>query len=232
MAEHEWWLDEAVFAGEEHLDEGYVSAYDRKAQVDPSPDVELLVSLGLGPSSLLVDFGAGTGVFSLAAAATGASVVAVDVSPQMVDVIRGRAGRNALGNLTVVRAGFLSYQHALDPPDFIYSRNALHQLPDFWKVIALHRVAALIRTGGHFLVRDLTFDLEPDDVEEGIVEWMSGAVDDPEKGFTASDLADHVRKEFSTYSWLFEPMLERVGFEILEKASRRNAYGMYLCRKN
>lgn len=227
----EWWLDESEYAGEEHLDEDYVAGYDAKAQVDPTDDVKRLVDLGLGPDSVLVDMGAGTGVFALAAAETGASVVAVDVSGAMVDVIRSRAEESGLDNITVVRAGFLSYDHALDPADFVYTRNALHQLPDFWKVIALHHLASFTRSGGYFLFRDLVFDLEPDDVEEGIVEWMAGAVDDPAKGFTKQDLAEHVRNEFSTYTWVLEPMLERCGFEILERHSRRNAYGTYLCRK-
>jgi SAM-dependent methyltransferase len=226
-----WWLDESKFAGEEHLDEDYVAGYDAKAQVDPSEDVERLVALGLGEGKVLVDIGAGTGVFSLAAAETGASVVAVDVSPAMVDVIRERSEKLELDNVTVVKSGWLSYDHALDPADFVYARNALHQLPDFWKVIALHRVASFIRTGGYFLFRDLIFDLEPDDVEEGIVDWMSGAADHPARGFTAQDLANHVRNEYSTYTWLLEPMLERCGFEILERSSRRNAYGTYLCKK-
>ena len=226
-----WWLEEEAYAGEEHLDEGYVAGYDAKSQVNPSEDIEKLVSLGLGKSSVLVDFGAGTGVFALAAAETGAAVVAVDVSPAMVDSIRERAEQSNLDNITVVRAGFLSYDHALPPPDFVYTRNALHQLPDFWKVIALNRIAALIRTGGHLLIRDLVFDLEPDDVEEGIADWMSGATDDPARGFTAEELAEHVRKEFSTFTWVFEPMLQRCGFEILELSSRRSAYGTYLCRK-
>ncbi len=226
-----WWLEEEAYAGEEHLDEGYVAGYDAKSQVDPTEDIEKLVSLGLGESSVLVDLGAGTGVFSLAAAETGAYVVAVDVSPAMVDSMRERAEQSELDNITVVRAGFLSYDHALDPADFVYTRNAFHQLPDFWKVIALNRIAALIRTDGYLLIRDLVFDLEPDDVEEGIEEWMSGATDDPEKGFTAEELAEHVRKEFSTFTWIFEPMLQRCGFEILEQTSRRSAYGTYLCRK-
>lgn len=227
----DWWLDESKYAGEEHLDDEYVAGYDTKAQVDPSDDVGLLVELGLGAESTLVDIGAGTGVFALAAAATGASVFAVDVSPAMVQTIRKRAEADALDNLSVFPAGFLSYEHAGPPPDFVYSRNALHQLPDFWKVIALHRVASFIRTGGHFLLRDLVFDLEPEEVEEGISDWMSGAVDDPAKGFTASDLAEHVREEYSTFTWVLEPMLERCGFEILERHSRRSAYGTYLCRK-
>ena len=226
-----WWLEEEAYAGEEHLDEAYVAGYDAKSRVDPSEDIEKLVSLGLGESSVLVDLGAGTGVFSLAAAETGAVVVAVDVSPVMVDSMRERAEQSGLDNITVVRAGFLSYDHALPPADFVYTRNALHQLPDFWKVIALNRIAALIRTGGHLLIRDLVFDLEPDDVEEGIEDWMSGAVDDPARGFTAEELAEHVRKEFSTFTWIFEPMLQRCGFEILDQSSRRSAYGTYLCRK-
>lgn len=226
-----WWLEEEAYAGEEHLDADYVAGYDAKSQVDPSEDIEKLVSLGLGESSVLVDFGAGTGVFALAAAETRAAVVAVDVSPAMVDSMRERAEQSELDNVTVVRAGFLSYDHALPPADFVYTRNALHQLPDFWKVIALSRIASLIRTGGHLLIRDLVFDLEPDDVEEGIADWMSGATDDPARGFTAEELAEHVRKEFSTFTWIFEPMLQRCGFEILEQSSRRSAYATYLCRK-
>lgn len=226
-----WWLDESAYAGDEHLDHDYVAGYDAKAQFDPTEDIEKLRALGMDESSLLVDMGAGTGVFALAAAEAGISVIAVDVSPAMVEVIRDRAEEAELDNLSVVRAGFLSYDHALDPADFVYSRNALHQLPDFWKVLALHRLAAMTAKGGYFLFRDLVFDLEPDDVEEGIADWMSGAVDDPEKGFTADDLAEHVRDEFSTYTWILEPMLERCGFEILERHSRRNAYATYLCRK-
>jgi SAM-dependent methyltransferase len=224
-------LEEEAYAGEEHLDEDYVAGYDTNSRVDPSEDIAMLVSLGLGESSVLLDLGAGTGVFALAAAETGAAVVAVDVSGAMVDSIRERAEQSDLDNITVVRAGFLSYDHALPPADFVYTRNALHQLPDFWKVIALNRIAALIRTGGHLFIRDLVFDLEPDDVEEGIADWISGAVDDPTKGFTAEELAEHVRKEFSTFTWIFESMLERCGFEILERSSRRSAYGTYLCRK-
>jgi hypothetical protein len=60
--------------------------------------------------------------------------------------------------------------------------------------------------------------------------WLAGAVDDPAVGWTAAELAEHVRIEHSTFSWLFEPMLERCGFEILACEYRRGAYGEYTLR--
>ena len=60
---------------------------------------------------------------------------------------------------------------------------------------------------------------------------MDGGVDDPRRGWTPDELAEHVRLEFSTYRWLFEPMLERTGFEILAVDYVRRAYGAYTCRR-
>jgi hypothetical protein len=88
-----------------------------------------------------------------------------------------------------------------------------------------------LRPGGILRVRDLVFDFEPGDAERSIEGWLSGAVTDPTVGFTAEELATHVRTEFSTYSWLFEAMLERVGFTILDRHYRRSAYGTYTCER-
>ena len=79
----DWWIDEGDFAGAEHLDAAYVAGYEAKAQFDPTDDIVALEALGMGPGSTVVDLGAGTGVFAFAAAATGADVFAVDVSPAM-----------------------------------------------------------------------------------------------------------------------------------------------------
>ena len=50
-------------------------------------------------------------------------------------------------------------------------------------------------------------------------------------GWTADELATHVREEFSTYSWILEAMLQRTGFEVVERGFRRSAYGAYTCRR-
>jgi hypothetical protein len=103
-------------------------------------------------------------------------------------------------------------------------------VPDFWKGIALDRVHRLLAPGGILRLRDLVFDFEPADAPARIAAWLAGAVDDPARGWTADELAEHVRIEYSTYSWLFEPLLERTGFEILERSYVRGAYGTYTCR--
>lgn len=229
MSRPDWWLDEQVHAGVEHLDPAYVAGYDAKAQVDPTPDIETLVALGMGEGCTVVDLGAGTGVFTLAAAETGATVTAVDVAGPMVEALRQRTAD--LPNVSVVQAGFLSYDHAGPPADIVHSRNALHQIPDFWKVVALQRIHDLLKPGGILRLRDLVFDLEPDAIADGIEAWMAGAVDDPARGYTVPEFAEHVRAEHSTFIWLLEPALERVGFEILDRQVGRNVYAAYTCRR-
>jgi hypothetical protein len=60
---------------------------------------------------------------------------------------------------------------------------------------------------------------------------MSGAMDDPAVGWTAAELAEHMRGEFSTYSWLLESMLDHAGFDVVERRFRRSAYGAYTCTR-
>jgi ubiquinone/menaquinone biosynthesis C-methylase UbiE len=226
-----WWLDEQDHAGPEHLDAEYVAGYDRKAGFDPTEDVEELRRHGLGPDSLVVDLGAGTGTFAVSVAPSCRRVVAVDVSAAMTAALRTRIERLGLDNVTVVEAGFLSYVHEGEPADIVFTRNALHQIPDFWKGIALDRIASFLRPHGVLRLRDIVFDFAPPEAEERIEAWMSGAVSDPAAGWTAQELAEHVRSEFSTYSWLLDSMLDRAGFDILERSFRRSAYGAYTCRR-
>jgi len=97
--------------------------------------------------------GRGTGQFALRAARVFGKVIAVDVSPAMLEALRDRASGLALDNLDCIQAGFLSYEHAGPPADAVYTRNALHQLPDFWKALALTRIAAFMRAGGVLRLR-------------------------------------------------------------------------------
>ena len=226
----EWWFDERSHAGEEHFDAAYVAGYDEKAGFDPTDDVEVLLRHGLNRDSIVIDMGAGTGEFSAAVAPLCREVVAVDISPAMTAALRSRIRGDGLDNVTVIEDGFLSFQLGMATVDFVYSRNALHHVPDFWKAIALQRFAVMLRPAGVLRLRDLAFNFEPGEADGVIEAWLAGAVSDSTKGFTGEELAHHVRTEFSTYSWLLEEMIARAGFTILDREYQRSAYGTYTCR--
>jgi SAM-dependent methyltransferase len=224
-------LKEIALAGPEHLDVAYVAGYDRKARLDPTEDLDALRARGLAPESTLIDFGAGTGTFALAAASLCKRVIAVDVSPAMVDAIRAKVAAHGATNVEPVQAGFLGYEHRGSAPDFIYTRNALHHLPDFWKAVALKRMGVLLARGGILQLRDLVFSFDIAEAEAGIGNWLqSAAAERAEDGWTRDELETHLRHEYSTFTWLLEPMIERAGFEIATADyGTVGAYANYIC---
>jgi ubiquinone/menaquinone biosynthesis C-methylase UbiE len=227
-----WMIDELAHAGPEHLDPAFVAGYDRKqGYPDPAEDLASFEAHGLDGTSAVLDLAAGDGQFALPAARRFGHVTAVDVSPAMLAVLRERAAAAGLANLDCVRAGFLSYEHQGPPADGVYTRNALHQLPDFWKGMALDRIARVLRPGGVLRLRDLIYDFAPADAAKVFQRWFDYASADPAEGYTSEDYAEHIRTEFSTYRWLLEPMLAAVGFEIVTADFDGKLYGAYTCVK-
>jgi SAM-dependent methyltransferase len=216
-------LDELAHAGLEHLDPAYVAEFDRKSPTDWTEDIRKLQAMGIGAQSTVVDLGAGTGQFALAIAPHVRRVIAVDVSAPMVARLRARG-------VEAVHAGFLTYEHSGDPVDALVTRNALHHLPDFWKALALTRIAEMLSAGGVLVVKDLVFSFDPAEAKVALEDWFSSAPRDPAQGWTADELSEHVRTEYSTFTWLFEPMLERAGFDISEKLlSENKIFAAYFC---
>jgi SAM-dependent methyltransferase len=226
-----WLLDELAYAGPEHLDESFIAGFDRKqGYPDPDEDIAAFAAHGLGRASVVADLGAGTGQFAVAAARWFGRVIAADVSPAMLAALRAKADREGLGNVTVERSGFLGFSPG-SPLDGVFTRNALHQLPDFWKAVALQRIADMLRPGGVLRLRDLAYDFAPGDAAEIFAGWFAAAATDPAAGYTAADYAEHIRTEHSTFRWLLEPMLAAAGFEISEVSYERRLYGAYTCVK-
>ena len=141
--------------------------------------------------------------------------MAVDVSPVMLDVLRAKVGESGASNVDVVQAGFLSYEHHGTAADFVYTRWALHHLPDFWKVIALTRMRAILKAGGILRLSDIVYSFQPAEAAERIEQWCAGVpARAPEGEWVRADIEEHVRDEHSTYAWILEPMIERSGFRI------------------
>jgi ubiquinone/menaquinone biosynthesis C-methylase UbiE len=226
-----WLLDEMVTAGRENLDADHVARYDAKEDAAAGDELALLRRLGLTRESVVVDLGAGTGQFAIAAASCVVRVVAVDVSPVMLDAMRAKIDAAGLTNVEVVQAGFLTYEHAGVAADFVYSRYALHHLPDFWKAIALARVHRILRPGGVLRLWDVVYDFSPAAADDRLEQWFATAGAGVEGQWSRAELEEHVRDEHSTYTWLLEPIIRRCGFEIEEAAhSADGIFARYVLR--
>jgi SAM-dependent methyltransferase len=99
---------------------------------------------GLGPGALALEVGCGTGLFTAMLAATGARIVAVDISPDLLDLARQRG-------LGADRVRFLLKRFEdcdIDGPfDAVVGSSILHHLD---LEAALGRMWALLKPGGRF----------------------------------------------------------------------------------
>lgn len=232
-----WRLDEVATAGRENLDADHVARYDSKEDANAHDEATLLRALGLTSSSVVVEFGVGTGQFTMAVAPWCDRVVAVDVSPPMLARLQEKIESANIRNVEIAQAGFVSYAHHGGSADFVYSRYAMHHLPDFWKSIALARIHQMLRPGGIFRLWDVVYHFEPHEAEARIEAWCSTGVDtiafEPlDDGWGRWELEEHVRDEHSTYTWLLEAVFERVGFDIEEaEYSDDGVFAKYVLRR-
>jgi ubiquinone/menaquinone biosynthesis C-methylase UbiE len=209
-----WLLDEVANAGRENLDPAHAGRYDAKMDADAAAEVALLRRLGLDRRSVVIDVGAGTGQFALAVAPQCRRVVAVDVSAVMLDRLRAKVDEASVRNVEVCQAGFLTYEHRGGPVDVVYSRLALHHLPDAWKAVALGRLRGMVRPGGVMRLVDVVYHFDPSEAFARLEAWCATGGDEIVGEWARAELEEHVRDEHSTFTWLLEPMVVRAGFAI------------------
>jgi len=105
---------------------------------------------GLSPGDRFLDVAAGTGGLSLPAARLGASVVATDWAPRMIDLLRQRAGDESLDSVSaqVMDCHDLAFDDASF--DVCGSQFGVMLVPD--QDVALREMARVVKPGGRVLV--------------------------------------------------------------------------------
>jgi putative AdoMet-dependent methyltransferase len=225
-----WYFDEFKMAGVDFENEAQVKAYDLKQTVStPEKEQALVTHLEILPGQIVIDLGAGTGTFAIQAALAGASVHAVDVSQAMLAYAQNKAQYVGANMVRFHQAGFLTYEHQDGLADVVITKNALHILPDFWKMAAFLKIAALLKPKGKFYLRDVIFSFPPEEYRTAIDKWIEQVARPEGQGWTAKDFEMHVRDEHSTFSWIIEAMLNRSGFDIVEVNYQSPTYAEYLC---
>lgn len=226
-----WMFDERASAGAENLDPAHVARYDGKMDAEAEAEVAILLGVGLTRRSTVVEFGSGTGQFALAVAPHCGRLVAVDPSAPMMERLRQKLAEARLDGVELAEAGFLTYRHAGPPADIVYSRFALHHLPDAWKAMALSRIRAMLRPGGLFRLWDVVYDFPLDAAPDRLEAWCATGGDEVEGEWSRAEIEDHVRDEHSTFAWLLEAMLGRAGFETIDVARSPDGFeSRYLLR--
>jgi putative AdoMet-dependent methyltransferase len=190
---------------------------------------EILDFLDLQPHQTVLEIGTGTGEFALAAANHCAKVYAVDLSEGMLRHAEKKAMSRGVSNVEFLQGGFLAYQHPY-PLDAVVTQIALHHLPDFWKQVAMMRIAAMLRDGGKFCLRDVVYSFDISHHDKYLEGFVSKASEMAGLEF-ADRIAAHVKNEYSTLDWIMEGMIERAGFKIINVEKEYGFFALYLCKK-
>jgi 2-polyprenyl-3-methyl-5-hydroxy-6-metoxy-1,4-benzoquinol methylase len=224
MLARDWYYTERRRVG---IDSAVASLYDRHDNSDSRAHAALSM-LGVKKGWRIADIGCGNGVLACEAAAMGAEVDAIDVSPAMLGLADILA-RERKVKIRTQFAGLLSFTYQPNSYDLIVSEFALHHLPDFWKAVALSRIFKALKPGANFYLRDIVFVGMPDGTERDVEGWADFSIKNHE--FDRESVITHMRDEYSTFSWVIERMVTDVGFQTVSADYHATLHGTYLLRK-
>ena len=103
----------------------------------------------LRPHMKVLEFGCGTGSTALEHAPYAASILATDVSGEMISIGREKAKQAGINNVTFAQSGVSDFEGEQESYDVILALNLLHLLPDRARAIA--KIKRLLKPGGIFI---------------------------------------------------------------------------------
>jgi ubiquinone/menaquinone biosynthesis C-methylase UbiE len=229
MQTPDWQWNEMQQVGTDYTDIKEVETYDERMGAFrdvAAENREMLSMLNLPAGACVLEIGCGTGRFVRAASAAGLQATAIDVSSIMLDYIQDKARREGLNTIATQHAGFLTLDFPTGSFDAVVSGAALHHLPDSWKMVALRNIARVLKPQGQFILRDVVFGTRAGETPEMVFERFASSF----AGMRV-EAARHVAKEFSTYDWIMEGLLNRAGFRILSQQEVAQSFVVYHCQK-
>lgn len=228
----EWYFNEVAHAGVSYSEETIAEEYDsnHKTFRDYDEEVREIVELmGISGEQDLIDLGAGTGALTLGLAKGAKSVHAVDISKEMLAQLKRKARLEKIENITTENAGFLTF-NCEEKYDRAVSSMALHHLSDFWKQLAVKRIADSLKPGGRFFLVDVVYDFPFGEYEEHLDALVKNLAE--MNTLMGEEAVIHIRDELSTFSWIMEKILTDAGFVIDQKITHDGVVVKYCCTKS
>jgi len=115
----------------------------------------VIAAAAVQPGCEVVDLGCGQGQVSLPLARLGAEVLAIDVSPAMVDQLAGTARRERVQTLAATAIPIEELSLPDGSVDLVVTSYALHHLRDADKARLVCEAFRWLRPGGRLIVADL-----------------------------------------------------------------------------
>jgi ubiquinone/menaquinone biosynthesis C-methylase UbiE len=140
------------------------------------------------PNMTAVDVGCGRGFASLGLArlvGDGGKVIAADLQPEMLEMVRDRAEKNGLSDRIRTHRCAADRIGVAGPVDFALAFWMLHEVPD--AAAFLSEISAMLAPGGHFFVAEPLFHV----TRRGFLQMIDRA------GAAGLAVFDHPRVTFS-----------------------------------
>lgn len=228
MPAPDWYWNEFQQIGTDYTSTREIEDYDTRMasfRDVAGENAKILSTLSLPEGAAVLEIGCGTGRFARTAATAGLSVTAIDVSERMLEYVSRKSKEEGLPDIVTRHAGFLSMDFPQASFAAVVTSAALHHLPDAWKLVALRNIARVLAPGGFLFLKDVVFVLRNGDAPEQCLERFADSVTGMRK-----ETARHVAKEFSTYDWILDGMLQQSGFAIISKTIVGESLIEYHCR--
>lgn len=229
----DWIYDETKHVGVDYSQEENTTVYDEQMVGFRDYEQEtktFLKKLNASNTKDLtaVDIGCGTGAFSIHASRYLKKIYAVDVSKEMLSIVKAKAEAHDIENIEFINSGFLRFQPK-EQVDVVFSKWAFHHLSDYWKQAALFNINKMLKPDGLFILSDLVFTCDPD-FEKNTDTWLEELSNEFDEEFV-EETKIHIRDEFSTFDWILQGLIERAGFKIEESQTDNKLAYEYICRK-
>lgn len=226
-----WYYDESKHSGVNYSSIELIQQYDEnhsKFRNFEKEAEEIINDLQLTTESIVVDIGCGTCAITHYIAKKVKKIYAIDISKPMLDYVKEKY--NTIKNIEYIHSGFLGlYSYDLNV-DAVYTKMALHHLPDFWKQVALQNISSITKPGGKLLYTDVIFSGDMKIIEQNIDKWINQFKQKTGNEF-AKEVEMHVKEEFSTFDWVIERMLQNAGYKIDIKENQNEMIIKYICTK-
>jgi putative AdoMet-dependent methyltransferase len=193
--------------------------------------IKISSMLNLTSQSVIVDLGCGTGFFTLELAKYCKQIIAVDISPIMLGLLKNKMNKRSINNIELVNKGILEFlsENGIKADAFIL-QVSFHHLPDFWKSLAIHHMFRILNENGIVYLSDVIFSFPVSDYIKHFNEMLDFIESKGDEGFT-KDANKHLLEEYSTFDWIIEGMFERNGFDLASKTVQSPTYSDYYFKK-